>query len=269
MKFWDSFKNKEHLLIAHRGARSLRAENTMSAFEKALGKSDFIELDVGFSRDGVAVIIHDDTLERTTNAKELSSFQPPYNVVDYSYEELLELDFSSWFLKTDPFGTIKDGLVTLQELQDLPIQRIPTLKEVLSFLKENHFKANIEIKDASGTPFDKVAAKEVVKLIEEFALEDEVIISSFNHSYLKQVYELNPHIATGALQENENPKDLTSYLQSLHVTSYHPDFEITSKELVEEVNSIGLHVNVFTVNKKEDIQKLFSWGVKGVFSDFV
>ena len=64
MSFWDNFGDKKNLVAAHRGARSLKPENTMSAFKEALDKSDYIELDVGFSKDGVAIIIHDCVVER-------------------------------------------------------------------------------------------------------------------------------------------------------------------------------------------------------------
>jgi glycerophosphoryl diester phosphodiesterase len=269
MKFWKDFEDKSNLVIAHRGSRSWRAENTMSAFEHSVGKCDFVEFDVGFSLDGVAVIIHDDTLERTSNVKDLPNFHPPYHVSDYTYEELLKLDFSTWFLKEDPFLSIKNGIVQTKELEILELQKILTLKELLGFLKENNLKANVEIKDMRGTRFDAIATQEVLRIIRETGMENMVIISSFNHDYLLQVHKLAPSIATAALQEDEHPKNLVQYLKGLHVTSYHPDFAITTQELVKELNEAGIIVNVFTVNKKEDIQKLFSWGVKGVFTDFL
>lgn len=269
MNFWNHFEKDKHLIIGHRGARSSRAENTMSAFEHALGRCDLVEFDVGFSRDGVAVIIHDDTLERTSDVRDFKEFKAPFRVVDYDYRELLKLDFGSWFIKKDPFGMIKKGKVSVQELQSLRIQRILTLKELLLFLKANHMPANIEIKDARGTKFDATAAAEVLKIAEETDMQEKVSISSFNHDYLKQIHDLNPNIDTAALQEDFNPDDLVHYLRSLHVRSYNPDFEITDEVLVKELNNAGFFVNVYTVNKKADIKKLFDWGVKSVFTDFL
>ncbi|MDX1809214.1 MAG: glycerophosphodiester phosphodiesterase family protein [Sulfurospirillaceae bacterium] len=268
MNFWDNFEKDKHLIIAHRGARSIRAENTMSAFVQSLGKCDMVEFDVGFSRDGVAVIIHDDTLERTSDVRDHKEFKAPYNVVDYDYAQLLKLDFGSWFVKEDPFGTIKKDEGLKSELDKLDIQRILTLDELLAFLKKNKMIANIEIKDAKETRFDEIAAKEVLKIVEKHNMKDMVCISSFNHEYLKQIHDLAPDIEIAALQEDHHPANLVEYLKGLHVKSYNPDFDITDETLVKKLNNAGFFVNVYTVNKRSDIEKLFNWGVKSVFTDF-
>ncbi len=140
MGFWENFDKNKKLIVAHRGARSIRPENTMSAFKEAMKNSDFIELDVAFSKDGVPVIIHDNTLERTSNVKEFKEFKKPYRVRDYTYKQLLKLDFGSWFLKDDPFKTIENGTVTVEELKALKTQRILTLDQVLKVFKKHNFK---------------------------------------------------------------------------------------------------------------------------------
>ena len=268
MNFWNNFKKDEQLLISHRGLRSLRAENTMAAFKQVIGTYKIVEFDVAFTKDGIAVIIHDDTLERTSNVKEFEEFKKPYKVVDYTYEQLLNLDFSSWFIKEDPFNTIKENKVSLEDLKKEQIQKIPTLKEVLLFLKQNNIFANIEIKDLENTKFHEIAAKEVLKIVDETKMQNKVIISSFNHVYLKQIHDINPSIETAALQEKKHQKDLINYLKSLNVKNYNCDFEITDETLVKKLNDAGFYVNVYTVNKKEDIKMLFKWGVKSIFTDF-
>jgi len=268
MSFWNNFEKDIYTLISHRGVRLTRAENTISAFEQAILKYKIVEFDVAFSSDGVPVIIHDDTLERTSNVKDFNEFKAPYNVVDYTYKQLLQLDFGSWFIKDDPFGTIKDGMVSVEELKNLGIQRILTLEETLIFLRENNTFANIEIKDLENTKFDEIAVQEVLRIVDETQMENNVMISSFNHKYLKQVYELNSFIETAALQEDRHPKNLIKYLKSLHVQNYNPSFEITDKTLVKKLNAAGFYVNVYTVNSQEDINKLFEWEVKSVFTDF-
>jgi glycerophosphoryl diester phosphodiesterase len=268
MNFWNNFKKDEQLLISHRGLRSLRAENTMAAFKQVIGTYKIVEFDVAFTKDGIAVIIHDDTLERTSNVKEFEEFKKPYKVVDYTYEQLLNLDFSSWFIKEDPFNTIKENKVSLEDLKKEQIEKIPTLKELLLFLKENNIFANIEIKDLENTNFHEIAAIEVLKIVDETKMQNKVIISSFNHTYLKQINNLNPNIDIAALQENKHPKDLINYLKSLNVKNYNCDFEITDEALVKKLIDAGFYVNVYTVNKKEDIEKLFNWGVKSVFTDY-
>jgi len=91
--------------IAHRGARSLAPENTISAARKALEVgADGWELDVQMSRDKKMVVIHDESLVRTSNVKEIFPHREPWLVRDFTLKELQELDFGSWFNETDPFG---------------------------------------------------------------------------------------------------------------------------------------------------------------------
>ena len=259
----------KNIVIAHRGYRAIRAENTLSAFRAAKGKCDLAELDVGFSKDGVAIVIHDDTLERTTNAKELTGFDAPFSITDYTYEEILQLDASGWFTKTDPFGTIKSGLVKKEKLEALPIQRVPTLKETLSLLKELNLAVNVEIKDLSNTPFDKVAPMQILEEIKSLNMQNNTIISSFNHSYLKAIKELDPTIEIAALQEYYHPKNIVAHLKNINTNNYNIDTEICNEKLVRELTAEGISVSVFTVNSKEQREQLFSWGVKAVFTDFL
>jgi len=250
MSFWDNFNKNKNLIAAHRGARSLRAENTMGAFRESLNKSDYIELDVGFSKDGIAIVIHDDTLDRTSNVKEFDEFQKPYRVIDYTYKQLKKLDFGSWFKKGD-------------------VQKIVTLKEILTFLQKNNFPVNVELKDMTGTPFDSIITQRVIEIVKETKMDNLVLLSSFNNKYLKEAYEKAPHITRAALQENQHPDDIVGYLDSLHVNSYNPDFEITSLELVQELSKSGINVNIFTVNDKKDKISLFKNGAKSVFTDIL
>ena len=268
MGFWDRFSADE-LIAAHRGYRAVRAENTLSAFEASLGKCDFIELDVAFSKDGVPVIIHDDTLERTSDAAQKGGFAPPYTVSDYTYAALLELDFSSWFASQDPFGTIASGSVDRSALNTLPIQRIMTLTEALSFCRQHHMPVNIEIKDMSDTPFDTLAVPKTLAVIEELGMEAEVLLSSFNHDYIAQVGLLSPYIERAILQEHAHPENLITYLAEMGVQCYHSDIEIITEALVKELTEAGVIVNVYTVNTPEEKARMFSYGVKSVFTDFL
>jgi glycerophosphoryl diester phosphodiesterase len=266
MSFWDNFEKDKKLIAAHMGDRSIRPENTMSAFKEAIGKADFIELDVRFSKDGVAVILHDSTLERTSNAENLPEFKIPYRIEDYNYNELLKLDFSYGFLRDDPFGTLKSKVV---KKSDIKPQKISTLKEVLDFLKKQKMPVNVEIKDMNCTVFDKTAVKTILNIIKNCDMEDLVLISSFNHNYLKQIYKLNPHIATSALQRNSNPKDIITYLRGLHVTCYNPSLKIVTGSLISKLNNAGFFVGIFTVNDKKEKIKLFDEGAKAIYTDFL
>ncbi len=270
MTFWNNFK-QNNIIFAHRGARSIRAENTMSAFQEALGKCDALEVDVGFTKDGIPIIIHDDTLERTSNVKRFKEFKKPYNVVDYTYKQIKQLDFSSWFIKNDPFNTIKDKLVSKKELQKLPIQRIVKLKKVLKFCKKHNLPINIEIKDMRGTAFNKTAVSDVLKIVHQLEVDNLVLISSFNHSYIKKSYKLSPLISTAILEENNHPKNIIKYLKSIPTKSYHPRLTIAKTKIIQQVANAGFFVNIFTVNDSKNLvkQKHFKNGVKGIFTDFL
>ncbi len=267
MGFWENFDKNKKLIVAHRGARSIRAENTMAAFKEAIKSSDFIELDVTFSKDGVPVIIHDDTLERTSNVREFKEFKKPYRVRDYTYKQLLKLDFGSWFMRDDPFGTIKNGTVKIEDLKALKTQRILTLDQVLKVLKKYNFPVNIEIKDLSRTPYDKTAIKTIIDIVEKHVMVNLVLLSSFNHKYLRQAFKINPNIDTAALEENNHAKDLVKHLKRLRVRSYNPSLKIADSDLIKNLNNAGIFVNIFTVNDKQEKLKLFEEGAKAVFTD--
>ena len=268
-KFWNNFTNKQNLIIAHRGARSIRAENTMLAFKASLSRCDFIELDVGFTKDGIAIVIHDDTLERTSDIKKFREFKKPYNVVDYTYEQLKKLDFSSWFIKTDPFDTIKNKIVTKKELKALPIQRVLKLKKVLKFCKRNNLPVNVELKDMRGTIFDTVVVKKVVKIITKLQVEHLVLLSSFNHNYLKESYKIASNIETAILEENNHPKNITKYMNSIPTQCYHPRLNITKLRDIKKITSKGFKVNIYTVNDYQMKKELFKNGANAIFTDFL
>jgi glycerophosphoryl diester phosphodiesterase len=267
--FWNNFKNNSKLIVAHRGFRTIRAENTMLAFQEAFKKCDFIELDVGFTKDGVAIIIHDDTLERTSNVKKFKKFKKPYNVVDYTYKQLKKLDFSSWFIRDDPFDTIKNKIVTKKELKSLPVQKILKLKTILKFCKKNNLPVNVELKDMRGTLFDKIIVKKVLKMIIKLKIENLVLLSSFNHNYIKESYKIAPNITTAILEENNHPKDIIKYMNSIPTRCYHSELNITTKKDIKKIKNKGFLINVFTVNNKKQKKELFKNGVNSIFTDFL
>jgi len=268
MTFEELFE-RERLIAAHRGYRAVRPENTLSAFEASIGQCDFVELDVGFSKDGVPVLIHDNSLSRTSDAEAVQGFTPPYAVVDYSYEMLQKLDVSSWFLRSDPFGMIGQDDHLRAELMHLPVQKIPTLSEVLTVLRRHEIPVNIEIKDMRGTPFDASATAKTIEVIRALQMEEKVLLSSFNHQYLREAKKCAPQIMRAVLQEEAHPKALIAYLEDLDVACYHCDIEITTPEVVERVTEAGMAVNVYTVNTPKDQERMFAWGVKSVFTDFL
>ena len=267
MNFLDLY-TRPNLIAAHRGERSRAPENTLRALRQSVGRCDFMEIDVQLSRDGVPVIVHDDTLGRTTDVSEIKAFalRKPWRVEDFTSEELSSLDFGSWFYRTDPFGEIKAGRV------DLPgecREGLLTLEAALDFAREQGVFLNVEIKDMQGSFADGEVVETVMGVIKRTRTEPLVLLSSFYHPYLKLCKESAPNIPTAALQEYCHPADLIAYLRSLRVDAYNPDDAITDRKIVETVRGAGFFVNVFTVNDVQRQRELFGWGVNGVFTDFL
>lgn len=259
----------EHLVAAHRGARAVRPENTLCAFEHALGRCDFLEVDVQCSRDGVPVILHDATLSRTSDVARVPAFsdRAPWRVHDFSLDELRRLDFGSWFLEADPFHALQDGELDPGELEPLLPQPLPTLAELLQFVHDQRFPVNLEIKDLSGTPCHRRVVGQMVEQIRCAGCSERVLISSMHHHYLRQLAEQAPDISTAALVADRHPPALVAYLRDLGVCAYHPADAITDASLVELLARAGIAVNVFTVNDPVRKTALFAMGVRSVFTD--
>lgn len=269
MTFFDNFASFQ-LIAAHRGYRAIRPENTLSAFRASIGNCHFIELDIQMSKDCVPVVIHDPTLDRTSNAiarcHQLNTHS--LNVCDWTVLQLKTLDFGAWFLDRDPFGTISRKKVDPHQLiRELP-QTILTLEEMLLHPALRKIPINIEIKEQRGKEQNKKVAQAVVDIVIKTQSERRVLISSFNHDYLMIVKTLLPAISTAALVENSHPRDLVGYLHSLHVAAYHPPDRLADAEVIRLLRSAGFGVNVYTVNSQKRQRDLFGIGATAVFTDY-
>lgn len=226
--------------FAHRGFSGKYPENTLLAFKKAIEfHADGIELDVQLTEDDEIVIIHDESIDRTTNGKGL--------VKDYTYEELKKFDAS--YIYTGKFG----------------FNKIPTLKEYFTLIKNTNIITNIELK-TSIFQYNGIEEK-VYNLIKEFNFEDRVIISSFNHYSILKMKTLAPHIKCGFLTESWiiNPGQ---YLKDNHIECYHPHFAILTHDMVKHLKKFDIEINTWTVNKEEDIRDLISKKVDILIGNF-
>lgn len=220
------------LKIGHRGAKGYEPENTLIAFEKAINLGvDGIELDVHLSSDKELIVIHDETVDRTTNGK----------------------------------GEVNQ--LSLKELKALKIEiteKIPTLTEVLDLVNQRCF-INIELKGI-GT------AQPVLQLISHYTSEknwdyNSFIISSFDWKMLEETHSLDSKIKIGVLTEESIDKAL-AFAKKINAFSIHPDYELLSKENVILMQQNGFEVYPWTVNSENTIQKIKSYNVNGIISDF-
>lgn len=236
--------NDGFIVIAHRGASAYHPENTMAAFRAAVDmKAEMIEVDITLSKDGVPMVIHDGTLDRTTTGKGA--------VADYTTEELKQLDAGIWFS------------------EEHAGEKIPTLEEVIAFAKDK-IALNIEIKHESVT--DSVYGgieEKALNLVRKYEMEPYVLFSSFSYKAIAHLRELDVDIATALLYEKhqsgeKSPSDLTSEYKADAFNCSISDF---SKKWAENTSEYDIPVFIYTVNNKSEMEKMIIMGVSGIFSD--
>lgn len=265
MSFLQSSKT---LNCAHRGARSLAPENTLAAARMGLESgADLWELDVAVSQDGELVILHDDSLARTTNAAQLFPDREPWAVHTFTLAELRRLDCGSWFNSRDPYGQIAAGRVTPEMQASYVGIPLPTLAEALLFTQDHDWYINVEIKDASGTPGDAFVVEKTVALIEELGMVERVVISSFNHSYLVRVKAANAQLTTAALTEASVPDPL-GLVRGLGAGAWNPGIYWLNPEDIPALRQAGIDINVWTVNDPDMMRVLIENNASCIITDF-
>jgi glycerophosphoryl diester phosphodiesterase len=258
------------LVIAHRGARSLAPENTLAAARKALAAgADMWELDAAVTADGQLVVVHDDTLERTSDVARLFPERRPWQVWDFTLAEVQALDFGSWFRAEDPFGQIGAGNVSDEDLASYAGERAPTLRQALEFTRDNGWRVNVELKEQPTDELGRVLVRQAVALVEELGLETggRVAVSSFQHAYLRAVRGLNPRIPIQVLT-SDPIDDLAGYLAGLGTRACNPDAGAWSPDDLGELERKGMQMNVWTVNGVDEMERLVAAGVHGIITDF-
>ncbi|NJN95481.1 MAG: glycerophosphodiester phosphodiesterase [Anaerolineales bacterium] len=256
--------NPKPLCIAHRGASSLAPENTLAAARKALEiGADMWELDVSVTADGELVVLHDDSLARTTNAPLLFPDRAPWLISTFTLAEVRQLDAGSWFVETDPFGTIAAGAVSPTEQTSLGGEPVPTLREALLLTREHNWRVNVEIKSLIPPLTDFPVVEAVVRLIESLGMSERVLLSSFVHPFMQQAKTLNPAIAVAALLDEGE-----TWPSGLTVDAFHPHHTSVEPARTQALRRAGIGVNAWTVNDPAEMERLIAAGVTGLFTDF-
>jgi len=220
------------LKIGHRGAKGHLAENTLESIQKAFEFGvDAIEIDVHRCKTGELVVIHDFTLDRTTN------------------------------------GSGEVAKKTLTELKALKVEeqfRIPLLTEVLDFIEEK-CKINIELKGLNTAN----AAAEIIKqyISEKNWKYEDFIVSSFQKNELFQMRKLDENVPLGILSK-ASVTEAIELGKLLKASAIHPSLGIITRDNVKASHAAGFKVNVWTVNESEDIARMQEFGVDGIISDF-
>ena len=229
-------------IFAHRGFSSQYPENTMTAFRKALeAGADGIEFDARLTADGQIVIMHDPTVDRTTNGKG--------KVRNLSFAEIRKLD-----------AGLKKGMVFENE-------RVPMLEEVLAEFG-GKLLLNIELCNYDEGD-ERALANETVELIEKYDLIDSVIVSSFRFNNLVYVKDMNPGISCGLLALQGIKGFLARNLlnHSVSVDAVHPYYTDVSEKLIRREQQCGRKIRAYTVNDPKDIRHMYDMGADAIFTD--
>jgi glycerophosphoryl diester phosphodiesterase len=224
-------------LVGHRGAAGLAPENTLPSFELAhsLG-ADAIELDVHLSRDGIPMVIHDDTIDRTTNGHG--------RVADLTATELAEFDA----------GHSVGGIT--------PTARIPTLDAVLAWAR-GRVRVVIELKG----PENSELIRRTIESVRNYQLDNDVLFISFDHAAIGQARIIGELIPGGILYANQLVDPVASAI-AVGADVICPHWSLATPDLVSAAHAASLGVSVWTANDVTAIQTALLAGVDAVTTDF-
>lgn len=234
---------KRVVCYAHRGARGHAPENTLLAFELAfdLG-AEAIECDVQKTADDQLVILHDGTVNRTTDGRGL--------IADLTFEQARKLNAGKRW-----------GLT----------QQIPTLDETIELVQRRSRAINLEIK-AENEAQAVETAEAVVPVLDalQSPLRERLLVSSFELASVKLLKQRLPWLRVATLYGGREWKqrDMLAPALEMNAEAIHPGVNLTTAELIRDAHAAGLQVNVWTANSLSVIYRLISWEVDGLFSDF-
>lgn len=274
-------KNGKLLNIAHRGARSVAPENTLVAGRKACQEeADFWEFDVRLTGDGKLVVLHDETLTRTTDVCEVFPDKDNYRVSSFDLPEIRLLDAGSWFVESDPFGEVSRGTVPRSDLKLYSGVKVPSLREALELTKDLDWRANIELKFSKGQEAKILeerttcVLRQLVDLVEELGVLNKVVVSSFNHRTIRELKNLHSEIK-GVLLVKEPLANPIEYLKKHNAKILNlKESAVQTEAGLSNIKEVGrasseYEVNLWTVNKKEKMRKyLVNPFIGGLITDY-
>jgi glycerophosphoryl diester phosphodiesterase len=247
-------ENSLPLVFAHRGGGGLFPENTLEAFlYSAKMRVDFLELDVHSTADGALVVMHDNTIDRTTNGRG--------KVSELTLAELKKLD--AGYLFTNDGG------------QTFPFRgkgiTVPTLTEIFDALPNIRF--NIEPKQAEPS-----ITKPLCELIRARNMTEKVIVGSFRQTAIDEFRQQCPEVATSATPSEATTffamykvglaKSYTPPMQALQIPKNLGFLNVVSKDFIESAHKLNLQVHVWTINEPTEMKRLIEMNVDGIMTDY-
>ncbi|MFD6026277.1 glycerophosphodiester phosphodiesterase [Streptomyces griseoluteus] len=242
-------------VVAHRGASAYAPENTLSAIDKAarLGFS-WVENDVQRTKDGKLVVIHDDSLARTTNVEDVFPGRAPWKVKDFTAAEIARLDAGSWFSRAYAGA------------------RVPTLDLYMRRVERNHEKLLLEVKNPELYPGIEA---QILKTLNnggwlDRAHQNRLIVQSFSADSIRTVHRLKPALTTGYLGRPQ-AAELSGYARFADLVN--PAYADISASYVSAAHALKgphgkpLRVFAWTVNDAATARKVRGYGVDGIITN--
>jgi glycerophosphoryl diester phosphodiesterase len=228
-------------VIGHRGAKAYAPENTLASIHTAADLGiEWVEIDVKLTKDGVAIIFHDEELNRCTSGSGL--------VAETDFETIRELDAGSWF-----------GESFMDE-------KIPTLEEALNVILERGMGVNLEIKPCPGR--EVATAEEMLDVATRIWPDDRPppLVSSFQHVSLERALDMMPEWPRGFLMDEhlQNWQEMAEYLEAATINI---NGRKATRDQIEEYIETQKPILAYTINDPMKARELIRWGVDSVFSD--
>ena len=224
-------------VIAHRGASAAAPENTMAAFRKAAAMgAECIETDLHLSRDGRLVVMHDPTLNRTTNGDGL--------VKNFTFAELRKLDAGSWFS------------------EEFKGERIPVVEDLLEFSGQTDVSLYLEIKGGAGYGVERA----VISALRDRKESKATVVLCFDGSVLDRIHQLDRLLMTGLLCESGG-EDMVKEAVRVGARQIGPRGDCVTPALIEDAHRRGLKVVAWTIDEPVQMRALAAAGVDGIMTN--
>ena len=233
-------------IYGHRGSKGEYPENTLLGFQKAIDMGvEGLEIDVHLTKDGELVVIHDETLHRTTDGEG--------RVKDHTLAEMKQLSVGNQFKHLEKYEASWDK------------EKVPTLQEVLRLLDGTDVELNIELKTTIYT-YPGIEEK-LLQVVETYASKRKIVYSSFHFPTLMRIKRLDENAEIAWLLQQPIPQIL-DYISTFQLEALHLDKNLVLDMQSEFPPSLAAITRVWTVNLKEEMERLFQLGVEAIITDY-
>ena len=247
-------------------------ENTLEAGLLAYGQGAHMwEIDVRLTGDGIPVLMHDQSLARTTNVALKSKYTKrfPWLLSQFTLRELGELNAGEWFVYADPFHTVALGQIEPVKLKAYTYEGIPTLQSALELVSALNWKINIEIKtdenESHKMPF---LVQAVIDLLNSTQTSNVCLVSSFSQACLELTKKLAPKIETALLFKDIDIEEATDLCKDMGISVLHPHSKSLPVKAIPFLREQNFLIHPWTINDRALAKTFLDAGVTGFITDY-